>query len=111
MKYLNSLIISVLLITCYSLPVNAQWILNSVNNANIQNTNSGNVGIGTGPLASPASKLQVKNGNIQLDHANSYTTGNLLLGGRLSSLTGLRLFHIANADGNIEVRTTNASDG
>lgn len=55
----------------FVLPSKAQWL--SIGTNHIYNSNTGNVGIGTGSAASPVEKLQINSGNILIKGANNFS--------------------------------------
>jgi hypothetical protein len=95
----------------FSFSVKAQEWGTIPSTTHIYNTNTGNVGIGTGSTVAATEKLRVKGGNILLDYWAT-GTGNLYFGGKTdASQNGLRLSCVSGSNGLIDVRTPNATTG
>lgn len=96
------LFISVISLFAVNVTNAQQW---TTTGTNIYNANNGNVGIGTGSLIIPKSKLHVANGNILLDYGG-IGTGNLYFGDKTDdNKSGLRISHLKSSSGYIDVRT------
>ena len=65
----NIFIVLVAAFSMFALQSNAQW--STINTNDIYNTNTGNVGIGTGSVNAPTSNLQVNNAS---DYSSLYVT-------------------------------------